>query len=218
MDVFILSENTQLANVEHTDSPWYTASMISYLRGKLMEKNDRYVVVDVHDIGYKVYVSHDTMHSVGELESSLFLYIYEIIREEAHDLYGFVTSEELVFFEMLLSVSGIGPKSALSILNIAQYESLIKAIASNDIAFLNKVSGIGRKTAEKIVLELRDKLSSFKHEGDEGSLREESDAVEALHSLGYSVAEAREVLKKVSADTGDTNARIKQALKLLSNK
>ncbi|MBP6911721.1 MAG: Holliday junction branch migration protein RuvA [Candidatus Pacebacteria bacterium] len=192
--------------------------MIHYIRGILIQKNERFIVVDVHDIGYKIFVSNDTMLAIGQVDTSIFLHIYEIIREEAHDLYGFVTETELNFFEMLLSVSGIGPKSALGILNVAQYESLIKAIASNDTAFLTKVSGIGRKTAEKIVLELRDKLAAHKHEGDEGSLREESDAVEALHSLGYSVAEARDVLKKVSDDTMDTNARIKKALKLLSSK
>jgi Holliday junction DNA helicase RuvA len=119
---------------------------------------------------------------------------------------------------MLLSVSGIGPKSALAILGITSIETLRKAIGTGDTSYLTKISGIGRKTAEKIVIELRDKLADkIKDEKGENSLQEEMDALEALKSLGYSQNQAREALKKVSADL-DTNSKIREALKILGNK
>jgi Holliday junction DNA helicase RuvA len=140
------------------------------------------------------------------------------VRENSLDLYGFVTTEEMDFFTLLLDVSGIGPKSALSILIVAPLDTLKKAIATGDTSYLNKVSGIGKKTAEKIVIELRDKLHAFKHEGSASELRGESDVVEALKSLGYSQNEARDVLKQVPATIEGTNARIKEALKILGGK
>ena len=130
------------------------------------------------------------------------------------DLYGFLDRQELEFFEMLINVSGIGPKGALSILGIASIETLRKAISTGDTAYLTKVSGIGRKTAEKIVIELRDKMGEAK---TGTSLQGELDALEALRSLGYSQSEAREALKKVLPNT-DTNTKIREALKMLSSK
>jgi len=115
---------------------------------------------------------------------------------------------------MLINVSGIGPRSALTILSIASIETLRKAIGSNDITYLTKISGIGRKTAEKIIIELRDKVGK---ENKDGSLKEELDALEALKSLGYSQNEAREALKTVSANS-DTNTKIRDALKILGGK
>ncbi len=113
---------------------------------------------------------------------------------------------------MLIGVSGIGPKSALIILSVASIETLRQAIGTSDISYLTKISGIGRKTAEKIVLELRDKFGKFEGKGS-SSLREELDALEALKSLGYSQNEAREALKQVKST--DTNTKIKEALKIL---
>jgi Holliday junction DNA helicase RuvA len=130
------------------------------------------------------------------------------------DLYGFLDLEELDFFEMLINVSGIGPKGALGILGIASIETLKRAIGTGDISYLTKISGIGKKTAEKIVIELRDKM---KETGTGISLQGELDALEALKSLGYSQSEAREALKYISPDTA-TNTKIREALKILSNK
>src|SRR3989338_4242391 len=118
---------------------------------------------------------------------------------------------ELEFFEMLINVSGIGPKGALTILGVASIETLRKAIGTGDISYLTKISGIGKKTAEKIVIELRDKVGKEK-EGS--SLQGELDAMEALKSLGYSQNEVRETLKKVPSDL-DTNKKIREALKVL---
>ena len=147
------------------------------------------------------------------------LWTYTAVRENALDLYGFTTHDEMSFFELLLDVSGIGPKSALSILSLAPLDTLKRAIATGDTSYLNKVSGIGRKTAEKIIIELRDKLQA--HKGEDGvpsTLRGESDIVEALKSLGYSQNEARDALKQIPSTIEGTNARIKEALKILGGK
>ena len=192
--------------------------MFYYIEGTLTMMNEKFSVLDAGGVGYKIYTTLDAAGSLPSLGQTTRLYVHQAVREDSNDLYGFSTEEELSFFEMLLSVSGIGPKSAIGILNVARPETLIQAIASHDTAYLTKVSGIGRKTAEKIVLELKDKLREHRRDGDEGMLRRESDEIEALRSLGYSQAEARDVFKKVTAASGDTNARIKEALKILSGK
>jgi Holliday junction DNA helicase RuvA len=123
------------------------------------------------------------------------------------------------FFLLFLDVSGIGPRSALSILAIAPIDTLKRAIATGDTGYLNKVSGIGKKTAEKIIIELRDKLQDYKNDSDTPqTLRDESDILEALKSLGYSQNEARDALKQVPQTTLGTNARIKEALQILGKR
>jgi Holliday junction DNA helicase RuvA len=185
--------------------------MIGSLRGKILLKADKFLILDVSGVGYKVSVSPDTMLRIRpENEASFFIHTH--VREDSIDLYGFLTHEEQEFFEMLIGVSGIGPKGALGILGIATLETLRKAIVTGDTGYLTKVSGIGKKTAEKIIIELRDKVGEEK----EGSLQGELDALEALKSLGYSQMEAREALKKVTAE--DTNGKVKEALKVLSGK
>lgn len=190
--------------------------MIAHITGTILDINERFVIVETNSIGYKVFVSADTLASlhVGA-QASLFTYL--AVREDAMDLYGFISADQQFFFEMLLSVSGIGPKSALSILSITSIDTLKKAIATGDISYLTKVSGIGRKTAEKIVIELRDKLAA--HKDDAGTnLSGEHDALEALKSIGYSQNEARDALKDIDPSITDTNARIKAALKVLGGK
>lgn len=163
-------------------------------------------------MGYKISVSPDTLSKVKKEEC--FFFIHTHVREDAIDLYGFLGREELEFFEMLINVSGIGPKGALSILGIASLDTLRKAISTGDTTYLTKISGIGRKTAEKIVIELRDKMGE---ERSGTSLQGELDAMEALKSLGYSQNEIREALKKVSPEA-NTNTKIREALKILGNK
>ena len=192
--------------------------MISHLRGTIIEITEKYIVLDVQGIGYKVFCSTDTLAGLREgIEASLSTYL--AVREDALDLYGFISNEEKGFFEMLISVSGIGPKGALGILGQTSVETLKQAIGTGDTSYLTKVSGIGRKTAEKVVLELRDKLRAHvtMKEGP-GSLRSESDVVEALKSLGYSPNEARDTLKEIPDSIVGTNARTKEALKILGGK
>lgn len=192
--------------------------MIASITGTVRNLTDKYAVIETGGIGYKVYLAPDALAGLTE-GATTSLSTYLSVREDALDLYGFKSEDERVFFELLLSVSGIGPKSALSILGITTIQTLEQAIGTGDTSYLTKVSGIGRKTAEKIVIELRDKLrANVDMKEAPGALRAESDVVEALKSLGYSQNEARDALKNVSSDILGTNARIKEALKILGNK
>lgn len=189
--------------------------MIAQIIGKITQKGDKYLVVNTGGVGYLLYVSNDLLAKSPALGSSIELWTYMAVRENAMELFGFETIDEKNFFELLLSVSGIGPRSALSILSIAPMETIKKAIGSGDTSYLTKVSGIGRKTAEKIVVELRDKLASLGHKDETGSLRGESDVLEALQSLGYSLNDARNAVKEIPDTIIGANARIKEALKIL---
>ena len=194
--------------------------MIGSIKGKIVLKTEKFLIVETGGVGYKINISPDTLSRLsatsnpGQKDASVSFWIHTHVREDALDLYGFIDYKELEFFEMLINVSGVGPRSALVILSIASIETLKKAVATSDISYLTKISGIGKKTAEKIVLELRDK---FGKEKSDGSLQEELDALEALKSLGYSQNEAREALKKVPSEM-NTNKKIKEALKILSGR
>lgn len=190
--------------------------MITHLSGTTLFVNDRFAVVDVNGVGYKVHTTLDALRTLkGALNTRATLWIHTIVREDALDLYGFLEREELEFFEMLINVSGIGPKSALGILSIAGVPHLKEAIAGGNAAALTKVSGIGAKSAQKIILELRDKLGGIEGGADGGTLHEEHEAVLGLVALGYAERDAREALKSVPPDIKGTSTRIKQALKQL---
>jgi len=191
--------------------------MISLLRGHVLEVGARYAVVDVNNVGYKVFVTDDALHSL-KLNSKTTLWTHLAVREDSQDLYGFLAKKDRDFFELLITVSGIGPKSALNILSLIASDTLANAIRTGSTVHLVKVSGIGRKTAEKIVLELKDKLSSFT--GDHGmrmmaEMSSDADVIEALKALGYNADEAREALKKIDKKITDTGAKVKAALKTL---
>lgn len=171
-------------------------------------------LVDVGGVGYAVRLPLPTMltissGAVGELS----LFVHTAVREDAIDLYGFTTAEELSFFKLLMSVSGIGPKTALSILNVAEVSSLKRAIASGDSVQLIKVFGIGKKSAERMVLELKDKLG----EGGEAALGGgDGEVIEALMALGYRADEARAAVKAAQFKKSATvPEKIAQALKHL---
>jgi Holliday junction DNA helicase RuvA len=185
----------------------------------LIEATEKYVVLDVQGVGYKIYCAPETIAQLQQHRDETALFTHLAVREDALDLYGFPSLEELSFFELLITVSGVGPKSALGILSVATTDTLKKAIGTGDTSYLTKVSGIGRKTAEKVVLELRDKMRAHVDMKETpGTLRAESDAIEALKALGYSQNEARDALKEVSPEISGTNARIKEALKILGGK
>jgi holliday junction DNA helicase RuvA len=184
--------------------------MIGYLKGRVIDQDLKTVILDVSGVGYKIYTNTAILGQ--KKEQTLEFWTYLAVRENALDLYGFTTKEELSFFELLITVSGIGPKSAMGILSVASVSNLRNAISSGDTSHLTKVSGVGKKNAEKIVLELKDKLSEF--EGD-NAISHDVDVIEALKALGYGEREAREALKKVT-DSSGTSDKIKKALKLLS--
>jgi len=186
--------------------------MIGYLKGIIVHQDLRSVVLDVSGVGYKIFTNTAVLDK--NLDKPISFWTHLAVRENALDLYGFSTIEELNFFELLISVSGIGPKSALGILSIATLQNLRHAISTGDTSHLTKVSGIGKKNAEKIVIELKDKIENFVIESGH-SLSGDIDALEALKSLGYGERDAREALKKV-ADVKDIGEKVKKALKLLS--
>lgn len=171
------------------------------------------LIVDVGGVGYKVFSTSDTALEATSGEA-IFLWTYLSVRENALDLFGFLDKETLDVFELLITISGIGPKTALSILNVATPEMLRQAVASEDTTYLTKVGGIGRKTADKIVLELKDKLVTTSADKRE-SLHAEGDVMEALLSLGYNERDVRNVLKKLPKEE-TTSEKVKLALKLLS--
>jgi Holliday junction DNA helicase RuvA len=190
--------------------------MISRLTGKIVHIDLKYIVLDVNGVGYKVATTVDIMSKIGKDDKEITLWTYLAVRETALDLYGFLSLAELNFFELLITISGIGPKTALGILNSASVHSLETAIQTGDTSHLTKVSGIGKKVADKIVMELKDKVSKVAHTPESKTeMKSDSDALEALKSLGYSQNEARDALKEVAKDVKKTSDKIKEALKIL---
>lgn len=189
--------------------------MIGHLKGTLLETEDRSIILSVQGVGYRIFCLPETLLRLSRKEGEcLSFWTYLAVRENALDLYGFEDKQEKNFFELLLTVSGIGPRSALSVLSVSSVVSLSSAVRSGDITYLTKVSGIGRKTAEKIVIELKDKLG-LGYAGEQSELEDESLVIEALKSLGYAQGDIREALKGVSDEVVGTSNRIKAALKYL---
>jgi len=172
----------------------------------------KYILIDVNGVGYKVFSSLETQKTLPKKGEQVSLFTHLAVRETALELYGFATLAELEMFEMLIAISGIGPRSATSVLSVAPLDMLKRAIASGDTSYLTKVSGIGKKVSEKIILELRDKLGA---EDGEAQAPDLSDALDALVALGYSAKEARDALHKVSGDAPSLDQKIKEALRIL---
>lgn len=190
--------------------------MIGYLEGKVTLRAERYIIVDVGGVGYRVFVNAETLRKTLGMEEKVKIWTHLHQREEGPELYGFSRPEELELFKTLIGVSGVGPRTALGILNVAPLDMLRRAIAAGDISYLTKVSGIGRKTAERILVELREKFGKVEVAG--GELSEEKDAIEALETLGYNPREARETLQKIPSEVEGAPRRIKEALKFLGSK
>ncbi|MDB4984479.1 MAG: Holliday junction helicase RuvA, holliday junction helicase RuvA [Patescibacteria group bacterium] len=170
------------------------------------------MVVETGGLAYRVFVTAETAvrKSVGD---EVVLWTAHIVREDSQELYGFENTSDQDLFELLLGVSGIGPKSALGVMNVATIGTIARAVQNNDVSYLTKISGIGRKTAEKILIELRDKLPDIHYEGSETA----GDALDALIALGYTDSASRDILRTISAEL-DTQARIREALRLLNGK
>lgn len=190
--------------------------MISHLAGTALYVGESSLIVDIHGVGYSVHAASELL-SKQHVGSPITLWIYTAMRDSSIDLYGFKDRSDLHFFEKLISVSGIGPKSALAILALAPVATLKSAIVSRNASYLTKVSGIGKKTAEKIVFELQDKIEDALSLNSTTGIKYDSDALEALQTLGYSASSAREALQKVEDTVTDTGARIKTALRLLGS-
>lgn len=200
--------------------------MIGYLQGKTLHINDKFLILGVGNensaVGYKVFTTSDVLMG-AENGINLELWIHTVVKDDAIDLYGFINKEDLSFFELLLTVSGIGPKSALNILNLANVNNLRQAISSGETSYLTKISGISKKIADKIVIELKGKISDFdEHNSDTPSLTQktnmEIEAIDALKALGYTQKEAKDALDGVSKEIkqgNDIGAILKATLKML---
>lgn len=189
--------------------------MIAYIKGKILDKGNGYVVVLSGDIGYKVFTSPG-LSSGLEAGRAVEFYTYHQQREDSVNLYGFRDVAELELFELLLSVGGVGPKSALGVLSASAPAEIVETIIGGDPGLLIKVSGIGKKTAERIILELREKIGRIRCGGTDGKTAAAGgDEIDALAALGYSLAQARDALKKVDSGIKDSGTRVREALKNL---
>jgi len=192
--------------------------MISYLRGKIINKAPNYCLLDVAGVGYQIFMGENFLNEL-RVGSEAEIYTHHQVREDASDLYGFKTLVDRELFELLLTVSGVGPKSALGILSLAATDDVKETIVRGDADLLTKVSGIGKKTAERIVLELKNKV--LRSVGSTTPLNSSSfggDEIDALMSLGYSLNEARSALNSVDPSIIDSGQRVKEALKRMAKK
>jgi Holliday junction DNA helicase RuvA len=190
--------------------------MIETLRGKIAEKTLDMVVVESGSVGYGVYVTFEDYGALEEGHEAK-LYIYEHIRENTHDLFGFRARETKLLFEQLLSVNGIGPKMALSILSVANAQTVRQAIASGDTKFISQASGVGKRVAERVVVDLKDKVGLVATAEATDFLtapaNPDDEALQGLVALGFTVNDASEALKKVDTKLPPAE-RIKEALKV----
>lgn len=196
--------------------------MIGQLRGKLAEKRPNQVLVDVGGVGYVVLVPLSTFAALGELHTEVTLLIHTHVREDALSLYGFVSSREKHLFELLLSASGVGPSLALKILSGMSVDELVPAIRGSDLGRLTKIPGVGRKTAERMVVELKDKLEAVVIEVERPVASSpagvEADVVSALVNLGYETRTAEKAVEEARKEMGAGNFEklLRGALQALS--
>lgn len=202
--------------------------MLSYIKGSLEVKTSGYIVIETGGLGYKIYMPETSIEKLGDIGSTVKVHTYMKVREDDISLFGFNTNEELRMFELLLSVSGIGAKSAVVILSNISPSKFALAVITNDVGVLKKLPGIGPKTAARIILELKDKLkteetistSNLDNISSTSTIIENnniSEATTALQVLGYSIREIEEALSKFDASNLQLEDIIKTALKNLSN-
>ena len=197
--------------------------MFSYIKGTLEVKTINYIVVDVNGIGFKIFMSESAIQRLGEIGQTVKIYTYMNVKEDEISLYGFITNEELRMFELLISVSGVGAKSAITMLSVITPSKFALAVISNDVKTLTKIPGIGQKSAQRIILELKDKLKTEEaiksndiaittNIVENNNLEE---AVHALKVLGYTRQEIEKVLSKIDINSLTVEDIIRKALSFL---
>lgn len=191
--------------------------MYYYIKGTLVQKNDNYIVVDANGVGYMIYTSLNSMQNTGEIGKKITIYTYLHVREDVMDLFGFTTIEEKNMFMHLISVSGVGPKAALSILSVTTPAKFAVAVITNDVKTITKASGVGPKMAQRVILELKDKMKTdeleidLEDESDDILSDNRSEAISALVVLGYSSNDAQKAIKGIDG-TLSVEEIIKKAL------
>ena len=182
--------------------------MIAYVQGEIVARGSDHVIVDVRGVGYKVFVPR---HPQGD---AVTLHTHHVVRDDAQQLYGFEAREELALFEMLITVSGVGPRAALSLLAVSRPAALAAAIASGDVAALSKAPGVGKKTAERLIVDLKSKVARGGPEREASGMVLDDEAAAALQALGYTAPEALAALRSVpAAGRASTEERITAALR-----
>lgn len=202
--------------------------MIQFIRGKLVSIEEDRVIVDVNGVGYGIFMSVQAMSLLPQTGSEVKIHTYLNVKEDAMQLFGFLTREDLMIFRLLIGVNGIGPKGGQAILSVLSPDDLRFAVLAGDVKAISAAPGIGKKTAEKLILELRDKLKiedALEHKVSEAAVSEraakgagnvQSEAVQALVALGYGSTEALKAVKQVPDDEGaDVESVLKAALKIL---
>jgi len=195
--------------------------MIAYLKGIIDIKRQDYVVIDVHGVGYKIFMPEGAIQNL-EVDSETKIYTFMRVREDDVSLYGFLNVEELAMFELLISVGGIGAKSAVGILSNIAPSKFALAVITDDVTTLKKLPGIGAKTAQRIILELKDKIKTQEATEQENEIKQKievsdsaKDAIEALQVLGYTRREVEKAISKIGESNLTTEEIIKQGLKYL---
>lgn len=185
--------------------------MISYLQGKLLFKKDKFIIIDVNNVGYKVFLSKKSILKLPEIGQNLELFCFLDVKETSLNLYGFLNYEELEFFEILNDIRGIGPKAAIELSSLGPLEKIKERILNQDEKLFSSIPGIGQKKAMTIILELTGKIKNISKERLPGG----DEVEDALVGLGFPRQKIKEVLLKIPKDIQDTQERIKEALKFL---
>ena len=190
--------------------------MIYSLQGIITEKEKDFIVVETNNVSFQIFVTSFLLKKI-KLNQNIKILTYLEVKEDALALYGLENKTELQYFKYLVAISGIGPKSAINILSLIRIEDLEKAVLNEKLDTLTKVSGIGKKTAQRIILELKEKINR-NLKSQPGEVEDDSLIIDALISMGYNLSQARETIKKIPLETKGTDQRLKQALKILSGR
>jgi len=192
--------------------------MISYLKGKVKLFKWGLIILDVHGVGYKIVVNPQIAikNNIVDTGEEVEFFIHEHIREDADDLYGFITYQELELFEMLISVNGVGPKAGMNIMSFAKSDRIVSAISTDDVGFFTNISGIGKKAATKIILDLKSKVSGDKNINVLSRGGDSNDLFDALARLGYKNSEIAAIITKIPADIMDLEEKVRWCLKNLA--
>lgn len=199
--------------------------MFAYIKGILEEKENNYVIIDINGLGYKIFMSQNNIDSIGNIGEVVKAYTYVRVREDDISIYGFLTKEQLKMFELLISVSGVGAKSALVMLSCIEPSDFALAVISGNVKVLTKVPGIGNKSAQRIILELKDKLKEEQLEETYSNSSAQKDnsenineAISGLMVLGYSRKDIEKAFEHLDIDNLSIEDLIKKGLVLLSKK
>lgn len=189
--------------------------MIRQIRGVVDHIGTTHLIIDVHGVGYYVYASQDVLTKISGIGQEIKIYTYTHVREDILELYGFATIEDLKLFEQFIAVSGIGPKTAIGIFSVGSRADIMKALMNGDLTFFSSVPRLGKKNAQKLIIELKGKVDLTTDSMVSQINKADQEVINALKSFGFSQREIGEVLEKVAGENISTSEKIRQALRIL---